>query len=552
MTDFWTPVDATSRHAEAVRGYDLLGVLHATLPLVREEATVEIRQERALTVLEEFTVRAILEVEPLNSAADISDLLGLGQPGFVEPLMGRLERTGLLSRTAKGHFAPEPGLADRYARRAWVETVETHLSCFLDPLTGQRSVSVDGVVETEPREVGTPDTDGLASWATSPEGPLASTNRHEIQSVTFTNRQAGLGLPCSLIVCADASEGTWWWEPFLPGSDRIAVELRDACRAMGADDAARALVQHRSEEVPPEPPAGSAAASRVASLVESPSISVKRYGTAEAGKEIVRRIGAARREVIVSFPWIKAGALTPDLLGAFQKALAAGASVYVAFGIAQREEDEDSHPDAIRRLASLKAANTGERIHVVWVGHSHAKEVVVDRAHYLGGSFNRLSFRGDPDAQSGIVRRESMIYTNEADVVEEARSSVVTVLQERLRHAATSAPIPDAKAWWSLWNPVLKLGLAPGILNDALAGAPVSLSDRVEVLLRVIPLFQKATGADIDVDAVVGTIPPSFLASADTPGLTAKSGRALASLLKRLGAAGEPLAAALKDKLDEL
>lgn len=555
MTPDWKRSPALDTHRQALRGHDVVGVLRSHIPFVSEAATIEIATARPLSVLEEFTMRAFIEIDDLRSAADVSDLLGLGQPAFVEPFVNQLGQVGLLQGLDGGPLTAAPALHDLYERRTWEDITRTSCAAFFCPLTGARHAEVVGLIEvtdsSEPLDA--PDPDAFATWAVSDAGPHPNVARDRVRSVTFDRRTAGLGLRCDVVIYTDDEDGTWWWEPYLPDTARIAVEMRDACRTLGADQAALDFVRAldgENTELPPEPPAGSAVRGRIATLNASNSLAVKRYGTDGARQAIAARIASAKDEVIASFPWIKSGALSDDLLKAIKKALSRGASVYIAYGIASREADEDSHADAIAQLRALHASNTGEVVHVAWVGNSHAKEILVDGVHYLGGSYNRFSFRGDPD-RSGVVRRESMIYTNDESVVEDTRNAIVPDLQAALVRDASQAPLPDDVASWiSRWRPILKLDWNPGAIRAALSGAPASARERSNVLLRLIALFRKADLVPAVLEAFAKAVPPDFLRAADPPEAPATAPAALqkavAALEKATGADLSQLQAAIR------
>ena len=510
----WTPTPTTGAHRQALRGYEVVGVLSAQIPFVAEAAVVEIASRRALTVLEEFTVRAVLEVDGLQDAAEISDLLGLGQPSFVEPIVSRLGQTGLIRGCDGGPLAPGDGLRDLYKQGAWEEISRVTASGFLCPLTDQRFAEVEGLADASevPAVMPPPDPDAFADWATSGDGPLSQVDRDRVRGIAFEERVDGVGLECEAIVYTDDQDGTWYWEPHLPFQGRVAVEFREACRALGVENAALGVVRSLDEEMPPEPPAESEVRARVEAVRAMPGL--RRLGTTEARAAMLKRIASARREVIATFPWIKSAALTGDLLAAIGKALSRGASVYVGYGIAASEADEDSHPDAVERLRSLHAPQTGETAHVVWVGHSHVKELIVDGTHYFNGSFNLLSFRGDPDWDTGVIRREAMTHVHDATVAGSARDAVVPGIQAVLVREAETAALPDdAAGWLARWRPVFKLAWTPEILRAALSGAPEGASERADVLVGLLALMRKARLAPGGVVALAESVDPHFVGS---------------------------------------
>lgn len=494
----FTPTDITDEHRTNFRGYDVLGVLRTRLPYVHERARVRYLVERPFDVIEEFVVRSIVELGDMSGPETIAQVLGFGQATFVEPVTGRLLRMGLVE-SDDGRLRATDALAESFERRRWVEVREGEFEAARELLTGRRAKPTAPLREPTAEEakhlsthVSRTNAEEFTSWLVGGDGPISNARIHDVSMEAADG--VGFVEDLDIVVYADEEDGMWWWEPFAPDKGRLAVEARAACVQLGADEAALTALRAQEAELPPSAatPTPSAAKAEALAHEEAPSsgVTVERYSTTRATHAIVERIGGATEEVIASFPWIKMGALTSDLLDAFRRALSAGASVYVTYGIAASPDEEESHPDAIAKLAGLRADNTGERVHVVWTGSSHVKEVVVDRRHYLGGSFNRLSFRGDPDSETGRIRRESVIYTDAPDVVDHCRQETAPLILKHLVRQNESAGLANSGSeWWGLWRPVLRLSLHEEALASAVRALPADANARVDALNRALPLI---------------------------------------------------------------
>jgi hypothetical protein len=98
-----------------------------------------------------------------------------------------------------------------------------------------------------------------------------------------------------------------------------------------------------------------------------------------------------------------------------EAALARGVSVHIGWGISQDErEGPDAHPRALARLETL--AKSYSNLVLRRLGDTHAKVLICDRRYVIVGSFNWLSFRGDPkrtfrDEQGTLVALPEYVDT---------------------------------------------------------------------------------------------------------------------------------------------
>jgi len=496
----WTSIDVTKDHQAATGRYDVVRSLEGSIPWVEETADVYYKKERSLDVLEQFVVRCLVELDPVGSVEEISEILGLGDDRFVAPTVDDLNRMDLIKINDYGYHVTEE-LEKANDEGVWIDQYNHTITCSSNPFTGRRydgrppflneghELEVDALPSSE---LGRQE---FEQWVVGDAGPLHGA---DVTRVEFRNRSV-LWQPFHLLILEDHHDDTWGWEPYDPSKGEVVASYRYACQFLGATEAAHdLLVESPSGDEAIVAPSAAAddqtvQAENVPDRTLAQQEFVRRYGTREAADRINETIGGAKEEVLISFPWIKGPALTSDLLEVLTEALQAGVFLYVGYGIGQSAEGEDSHPDAIERLRSLDQ-NTEGVSRVVWTGTSHVKEIVVDRNEYMGGSFNRLSFRGDPDQETGTVRRESMIHTNCQEVIENSVREFVPILRNAVASQIQLGSIQAYSVWRKAWRPLFRLGPRPEDVRMALSTLPSTGRKVVSAVDEILTQYQLGGG----------------------------------------------------------
>ena len=93
-------------------------------------------------------------------------------------------------------------------------------------------------------------------------------------------------------------------------------------------------------------------------------------------------------------PWITSQVVERRFLGQLEQALKRGVQVYIGYGI-NDDSDERNNNRAVFELERL--AKHYESFRFVHLGDTHAKVLLCDSRFVITGSFNWLSFRGDPN-----------------------------------------------------------------------------------------------------------------------------------------------------------
>jgi len=108
-------------------------------------------------------------------------------------------------------------------------------------------------------------------------------------------------------------------------------------------------------------------------------------------------LNSAQEDIIIYSPWVSQAVVDEQFLHLLQQLANRGVWILIGHGISRRLEDEDRlmPADVEEKLRSVKTPEGLSCVQVIWLGDSHVKEVIVDRLIHLCGSHNWLSYRGD-------------------------------------------------------------------------------------------------------------------------------------------------------------
>jgi hypothetical protein len=122
-------------------------------------------------------------------------------------------------------------------------------------------------------------------------------------------------------------------------------------------------------------------------------------------------------QILIYSPWVSKEVVDNEFIQLLQNLANRGVWILIGHGISRRQQDETRPipPQVEQKLREIKTREGLSAVQVFWLGNSHAKEVVVDRKIHLCGSHNWLSYRGDR-----LPRGETVYKIAAADRVEEA------------------------------------------------------------------------------------------------------------------------------------
>jgi len=113
--------------------------------------------------------------------------------------------------------------------------------------------------------------------------------------------------------------------------------------------------------------------------------------------EFLSAIKAATQQVLIYSPWATEEVIDSEFIQLLKKAANSGVWILFGYGIARSEEEETKpiSPKLKEKLLKVKTPEGLPAAQILWLGNSHAKEVLIDRKLHLSGSHNWLSYRGD-------------------------------------------------------------------------------------------------------------------------------------------------------------
>jgi hypothetical protein len=126
---------------------------------------------------------------------------------------------------------------------------------------------------------------------------------------------------------------------------------------------------------------------------------------------------STERMLIVS-PWIRASVVDDTFVGGIRAALRRGVRILIGYGSGEDERALPKDKAAEERLTRLAAEEEG--LIIARLGDTHAKILVVDQRFAIVGSFNWLSFRGDP---AKPFRDERSVLVAIPEVIDDLYSS---------------------------------------------------------------------------------------------------------------------------------
>jgi hypothetical protein len=406
-------------------------------PVLQQKWMVEVNEPRRFNILEEFILRAGAELtDPNPTESELATVLGL-DPIFVSSTVEMLRGLRVLKElpnrtiqlTEEGRLSFEQGSVPCPPRREFI------VSCG-DFLLGRLEYRKDF---TDLEEIDLPDLYESINFSAKVPSPcdldLAGFRQSLIQAGnTLHSQEQGRvvsffqpdGAPrqgwrsITFLVLLDLVEGgiklqawvgsnlsipaTEWLvarseeDPGLV-SRLLQVDDEEVLRAQEvARDYVNAEVEKRRshyQEVVVAKLAEKAVMGSEVVSVAGDTIRIVRDG--EIRQVFIDCITEAKHEIILFSPWISDYVVDKEFLKYFRDAAERGVFVVIGHGITSSPERED-RPVPQSVIEAFHGIHTPEgepAVVVLWLGNSHAKEIVVDQVRHLSGSFNWLSYRGD-------------------------------------------------------------------------------------------------------------------------------------------------------------
>lgn len=422
-------VDAARRFGRR-DGFDLVSFREVGLPVYRLNTTAIVTAEQPLPEMQAFVLRSI--DAGLDEIEDITGFLGL-EPGDLDDVLFSLVAEGLLRlRSDSGRSSERPVLTEKGTRAAeTLRTAQTLERTFLVDYDGllrvpvarrggavrPRALREQGAIEIAPSPPKKPSVEALDLGVV--ESVLRETRdlprSHLLLELVRVNRADTLFVPGVLLVFR-ARVGDEVQVGFVvdgrlsephelafaaaQGPERLGLLARDgglieAAQELLGDVGRQALAIARAEsesektaESEGDVPAGGEGEVEVVEVLPAYQL-VETY---EHPVHLERSLEETRERLIIVSPWIKRRVVDEAFAGRLRRLLRDGVHVYIGYGLGETGPQDDH--DAVRRLARL--SDEFENFTFERFGDTHAKVLVSDESFAIVGSFNWMSFVGDP------------------------------------------------------------------------------------------------------------------------------------------------------------
>ncbi|MEK0182496.1 MAG: hypothetical protein EAZ78_27035 [Oscillatoriales cyanobacterium] len=153
-------------------------------------------------------------------------------------------------------------------------------------------------------------------------------------------------------------------------------------------------------------------------------------------QSFLETLRGGNHQVLIYSPWVSKEVVDNEFIQLLQNLANRGVWILIGHGISRRQQDETRPipPQVEQKLREIKTREGLSAVQIFWLGNSHAKEVVVDRKIHLCGSHNWLSYRGDK-----LPRGETVYKVTATDKVEEAYEFLAVRFKDYARELWESA-----------------------------------------------------------------------------------------------------------------
>ncbi len=391
-----------------------------------------VKQSRHFNVLEEFIIRAGLEIFPSPTEDELASVLGL-DPVFVRSTIATLQALQTLtvsspiSVTPEGRLFYEKGLVPQppYSVKVYI---------IADPLCEKLTC------QAEPLEnilVNLPD---LADFISIPNTgiDISSLPLEELQEII---QASGLALHVPeegkiVTSCKAIAPYETIWKTislfvfFNSLEDKLILQVRSGKKIL--ESASKWLEELQAE--------GQVSLKKICKLSDEPlqeeatlnqknleieariekirqqAIKTARQKSAEQEKTSISSkvvllpdrevtqafkdiLSSAQHQVLIYSPCLNQAVVEEQFLQMLEKLAKQGVWILIGYGISPLT------PDVEAKLRAIKTPEGLSAVQVFSLGDSHVKEVIVDQKIYLCGSYNWLSYQGDYLPQGELVYR---------------------------------------------------------------------------------------------------------------------------------------------------
>lgn len=431
---------------KASPGLSVIAARQFRYSLIQTGIELQVTSPRKFNVLEEFILRASLEITPTPTEIELAQVLGL-DPIFVRSTTANLQALNTLKTLPDGSIQITPEGRTFYEKGAVPQPPELHpLYAIADPL-------LEGIAfESNPLRESSLNLPNLGDFLplNSRIQPVESLTLTEVQQrlnsqgLGFHNPESGKEVTAFQI--AEPPETRWQavalFAVFDTLNQRLTLQLRRGQQLLESATIWLEMLQvegkisltalfeissnNGNESFPPENSGVSARLEQVRQAAISGGATL--IPESQIQKQFLELLQTATHHVLISSPKLPQQGIDHRLLQGLETLVKRGVWIIIGQGTAPQElaETPPISPEWLTKLAEIKTAESLSIIQIVELEQSHAQEVVIDRQIYLCSAQNWLTYGGDR-----LPQGESCYQVTQPEIVTEAYQSLSTQFQQR-------------------------------------------------------------------------------------------------------------------------
>ncbi|MCT7966194.1 hypothetical protein NG799_07590 [Laspinema sp. D1] len=436
-------------------GLSVIAARQFRYSLVQTGIELMVTSPRKFNVLEEFILRASLEITPNPTEVELAQVLGL-DPIFVRNTSANLQALNTLKVLPDGSIQITPEGRTFYEKGSVPQPPESHpLYAIADPLLEATAFELNPLRESALNLPNLGDFLPLNSRIQSVESlTLPEVQQRLIhQGLGFHSPESGKEVTAFQI--AESPETRWQsvalFAIFDTLNQRLTLQLRrgqqllesatlwlETLQSEGEISLTELFALPCKESSPPENPEVEARLEQVRTAATTSEDNAEE-NTPETGSVILiaesqiqtqflETLKTANHQVLIYLPQFIEQGIDYRLLQGLETLVKRGVWILMGQGTVSEKSSETPPilPEWLTKLAAIKTAEGLSAIQFVELQQSHAKEVVIDRQIYICSAPNWLTYGGDC-----LPQGESVYQVTQPEIVSDAYQSLSTQFQQR-------------------------------------------------------------------------------------------------------------------------
>lgn len=435
-----TPDEVARHHAERP-GYELVDWSEVSLPVYKVYVVASLLQHTPLAPIYEFVLRAIrLGVDDMDG---VSQCLGIPRAMVEETIKGLhaseevafvpdaahgvdrfvLTRKGERTTQSLERIRPEqqtiPIFFDGLTRRPIEPPVQPLLSGRQAEDMGYREIPPLPATRIEVADIDLTQAARVLARARSGEG------RKDLLAIKSVEKRMRLHMPAVALVFRQVDgeevELSFASESRLLEDHNRAFEKAEGAAKLrlvnefsrpelaGTDSLARRIAAVPAVNAAAEKSKGRAPRLTLSPRSSVPAEAVETLAVLDHPQLLWDAVATATKRVMIISPWITSQVVDRSAIGSIRKLLERGCNLLIGYGIDENRPARPVPPELVQLAAAFPQFELRD------FGDTHEKVLIKDDDYIVVGSFNWLSFRGDPRRR---LRREMSVKINDPAYVE--------------------------------------------------------------------------------------------------------------------------------------